>query len=344
MTERAEVRLALAGAGWIAGVHGYAAAQVPGLHITKVASRTVERATATAERLGATVVDLGAVAHEVDGVVVCTPPPQHAAHTLAAVSAGAGALVEKPLCTTLAEADALVAAEDDGATIAYAENLLHAPVLRRAVEHVQDLGRVDVLEVRALQARPDWGEFLTVGWGGGVLFDLGVHPIAVALALAAPARPVEVRGSLTGADDHPVDEHADLRIAFDSGLVARVEVSWQQAGAAVWDAQVAAPDGVVRLELLPEVRLERNGAEVPLPAPPAGVVPQLEQMGYLPQIEAFAVDLARGRRPEVGARFGREVLDLTCAAYWSAARQGAWVELPFDGPRDQPPIALWRSG
>lgn len=329
----------------MAGVHAYAAAQIPGLRIAKVASRTTARAEATAERLGAVAVPFSEVATDVDAVVVSSAPGAHAEQALAAVAAGAAVLVEKPLCTTLRDADALVdAADEGGATIAYAENLLHAPVVRRALEHVGQLHDVDLLEVRALQARPDWGGFLTVEWGGGVLFDLGAHPLAVALALAGPARPVEVRATLEGADDHPVDEHAEVHLAFDSGLLARVVVSWRQAGTPVWDAQVSSPDGVVRVELLPEVRLERNGVEVPLPPVPTGVAPQLEELGYLPQLEAFVVDVARGQRPAVGAHLGREVLDVTCAAYWSAGLGGAWVELPFDGPRDQPPISLWRSG
>jgi hypothetical protein len=106
---------------------------------------------------------------------------------------------------------------------------------------------------------------------------------------------------------------------------------------------VSAPDGVVRIELLPEVRLERNGVAVPLPGLPEGVPAQLEELGYLPQIEAFAVDLQQGRRPELGAAFGRHVLDITCAAYASAARGGVWLELPFEGPRDRTPNELWRS-
>lgn len=343
MARRSSVALGLAGAGWMAGVHAAAAPHVPGLTIATVASRTAERAAQTAERTGARAVPFAEVADGVEGVIVTTPPAHHVEGALAAVAAGAGVLVEKPLCTTLADADALVAAADAGATIAYAENLLHAPAVQAALEHRGQLGPLGLLEVRALQDRPSWGEFLTEGWGGGVLFDLGAHPLAVALALAAPHRPVEVRATLTGSADHPVDEHAEVAIAFDSGLVARVEVSWRQRGAAVWDAQVSAPDGVVRLELLPDVRVERNGSEVPLPPLPAGVVPQLEQLGYLPQLEAFALDLARGRTPAFGARLGRDVLDLTCAAYWSANRRGAWVELPFAGPRDRTPISLWKD-
>lgn len=341
MTET-RVSLAFAGTGWIASVHGFAVQHVPGLDVTAVASRDPARAAESAKHLGAAACTYEELPAGADGVVVCTPPALHAAHTLTAVAAGAGVLVEKPLCTTLADADRLVAAEEAGATIAYAENLAHAPVVRLALEHAAELHGIDLLEVRALQSRPTWGDFLSEAWGGGVLFDLGAHPLAVALLLAAPAQPVEVRATLDGAADHPVDEHAEVHLAFDSGLVAHIVASWREAGTPTWDVQVSAPDGVVRLELLPEVRLERNGVEVPLPRLPEGVPAQLEELGYLPQIESFALDLQQGRRPELGAAFGRSVLDITCAAYASAAAGGAWLELPFDGPRDRTPYELWR--
>ncbi|MEO7428191.1 MAG: Gfo/Idh/MocA family oxidoreductase, partial [Acidimicrobiales bacterium] len=289
MADEPTVDLAFAGVGWIAAVHGYAIDQVPGVRISAVASRDADRAAASADRLGATACTYDELPHGARGVVVCTPPALHAEHALHAVKAGAGALVEKPLCTTLAEADALVAAAEAGATIAYAENLVHAPIVRLALQHAAQLGVIDVLEVRALQSRPTWGDFLTEAWGGGVLFDLGVHPLAIALLLAAPARPVEVRATLTGAADHPVDEHAEVHLAFDSGLIARVITSWRGGHTPTWDAQASSPEGVVRLELLPDLLLERNGVEVPLPGVPEGVAPQLEQLGYLPQMESFAL-------------------------------------------------------
>ncbi|MGQ0831198.1 MAG: Gfo/Idh/MocA family protein [Microthrixaceae bacterium] len=343
MADDPQIALAFAGVGWIAAVHGYAIDQVPGLRVTKVASRDPARAAASAGRLGATVCTYEELPAGADGVIVCTPPALHARHTLTAVRAGAAVLVEKPLCTTLADADRLVAAAEAGARIAYAENLVHAPIVRIALEHAAQLGPIDVLEVRALQSRPTWGDFLTEAWGGGVLFDLGVHPLAVALLLAAPARPVEVRATLSGADDHPVDEHAEVHVAFDSGLVARIVASWRGGEVPVWDAQASSPDGVVRLELLPELLLERNGAQVPLPAIPEGVAPQLEQLGYLPQIESFATDIARHRSPALDAAFGRSILDVVCGAYSSAGSRGGWVELPFGGPRDRTPLELWRG-
>ena len=337
------VTVSFAGAGWIAAVHGYAAAHVPGLAVAAVASRDPARADESAARMGARACTYDELPAGADGVVICTPPAQHAEQALHAVRAGAGALIEKPLCTTLAEADALVAAAEAGGRIAYAENLVHAPIVRLALEHAAQLENIDVLDVRALQSRPTWGDFLSEGWGGGVLFDLGVHPLAVALLLAAPATPVEVRATLDGADDHPVDEHAEVHLAFDSGLMARVVTSWRGADTPVWDAQASSPEGVVRLELLPDLLLERNGVEVPLPGVPAGVAPQLEQLGYLPQMESFALALAHDRQPGVGAAFGRSVLDVVCGAYASAGRGGAWIELPFDGPRDRTPLQLWRG-
>jgi myo-inositol 2-dehydrogenase / D-chiro-inositol 1-dehydrogenase len=339
------VRLAFAGAGWMAAVHGDAVAQVPDATITAVASRDPARAAASAQQLGAVACDYDDLPAGADAVVICTPPALHASQALVAMALGAAVLVEKPLCTTLEDADALVASAEAGGRLAYAENLVYAPVVGLALEHAAQLGGADLLEVRALQARPGWGDFLTEAWGGGVLFDLGVHPVAVALLLAAPARPVEVRAVLQGSDDHPVDERADVSISFDTGLVARVICSWGAAeGDVTWDAQVSSPEGVVRFELLPEVRLERNGVDVALTPVPDGPSALLSQLGYLQQMETFVDDVATGRQPELGPAFGRSVLDLVCAAYWSAGRAGAWVELPFEGPRDRTPIQLWRGG
>jgi myo-inositol 2-dehydrogenase/D-chiro-inositol 1-dehydrogenase len=337
------VDLALAGAGWIAAVHGYAVDHVPGLRIGHVASRDPQRAAAAAARIGAEPCRYEDLPAGADGVVVCTPPAQHLGHAQQAIRGGAGVLIEKPLCTTLAEADELVAAAEGGARIAYAENLVHAPIVRLALTHAAQLHGIDLVDVRALQSRPGWGDFLTEGWGGGVLFDLGVHPLAVALLLAAPAVPVEVRAELDGAADHPVDEHAEVQLRFDTGLHARVTASWRGGDTPIWDAQASAPDGVVRLELLPSLLLERNGTEVRLPGIPEGVPRQLEELGYLSQIESFALDLQRDRQPELGAAFGRRILDVVCAAYASAGRGGEWVDLPFAGPRDRTPLQLWRG-
>lgn len=342
MPGRRSHRVALAGAGLIAAVHHEAMSHVPGLSISAVASRSSVRTAEAAALLGVPGVTFRDLPGAADAVLVATAPAHHARAALAAMAAEVPVLVETPLCTTLADADSLVDVCASGGRLAYAENLVHAPAVALAMDHVADLLRVDQIEVRTIQPRPTWGDFLTEGWGGGALFDLGAHPIALALLFAAPAQPVEVRAVLDGSDAHPVDEHAEVMVRFDDGATAQLVVSWRGGDQITWDAQVAAPDGVVRLELLPDVRVERNGVEVPLPAIPDGVPDSLEELGFRAQMLSFADDIATGEPPQLGAAFGRSVLDLTCGAYASAGRDGAWEPLPFRGPRHQTPWELWR--
>jgi len=181
-----------------------------------------------------------------------------------------------------------------------------------------------------------------------VLFDLGAHPIAI-VVLLADAGPggrdqvVSVRAQLEGADDVAVDVHADLTLSFASGLHARVETSWRDP-VPVLDFQAASDDGVVRAELIPHVAIERNGDALALPAPRPGVSdPRLDQFGYVTQLEDFLSDFAEGQAPQIGAEFGRLVLEITCAGYASAGAGGQPVTLPFTGPRDRTPLQLWRA-
>ena len=331
--------LAFAGAGRISIVHALAA-QAIGAKVKAVASRSAGRAAKRAKELGARPVTYDELPAGADVVVVATPPARHAADALHALDAGAAVLLEKPMCTTLADADQLVAAAGD--RLVYAENLAFAPVIERALDLVGGLGPVEHLEVRARQGRPDWGDFLTAGWGGGALFDLGVHPLAVALLAASPAEVVEVKATLEGADDIDVDEHAQVELRFDTGLAARVEASWR-AATPIWDLQVASPTGVVRADLIPAVTLEHNGEPVTLPAPREGIVPELETFGYIRQLET-AIRVAQGTTSAMNATFGRHVLEVVCAAYASAGQGGAAVALPFVGPRDRTPLQLWRTG
>jgi hypothetical protein len=58
---------------------------------------------------------------------------------------------------------------------------------------------------------------------------------------------------------------------------------------------------------------------------------------------AVGADASMHTRPASDAEFGREVLEVLCAGYASAAERGAEVAVPFRGPRDRTPLALWRG-
>jgi myo-inositol 2-dehydrogenase/D-chiro-inositol 1-dehydrogenase len=341
-------RLAVAGAGWAGSVHAAAAALAPGAELAQVLSRTEASAAKLVElqRAGDRAVVAGTYDQldpTVAALVVATPPDHHLELALRAIDAGMGVLVEKPLCATLEEADRLVEAAADSTTIcAYAENLLFAPAVQLALDHRRGLGALRHLSARAVQSAPTWGHFLGELTVGGVLFDLGAHPVALILAAVAPARPVSVVAQLGSERDDGADDVAHVEVRFDHGLVATIDTSWR-AEEPAWDLQMASDTGVVRLELLPEVLVESHGVDVTPPIEPGRANDLLGDFGYVGQLRGF-VDSVAGRGGRVCPfGFARDVLDLTCAAYSSAGR-GEPVDLPFAGPRDRTPLELWRGG
>ncbi|HEU5084423.1 MAG TPA: Gfo/Idh/MocA family oxidoreductase [Acidimicrobiales bacterium] len=337
---------ALAGAGWISAVHGMAIGALPGARVVAVASRTEEAARRRAEQTGGRVVAYEDLPAGADIVVVSTPPARHAVDALRAMAGGAAVVVEKPLCATLDHADRLVRVVEAGGVLTYAENLLFSDATATALSEVARLGPLRHLTARTLQPRPTWGDFTRRHWGGGALFDLGVHPLALVVRAAGGATPVGVRAAFDASPDVEVEDLADVWLRFDTGLTAHVEVSWR-APAPVWDLQAASDDAVVRFELLPAVALERNGERLPLPAPPTsgdddGIPPQLDELGYVAQLRDAELAWRAGTSSTISdVHLGRQLLEIVCAASVSA-RTGDEVPLPFSGPRDQTPAQLWR--
>ena len=341
--------VALYGAGMISRAHG-AAALLASLPVAAVASRTAERAAERATEFASTPVTYSQLTDgsvPADVVVVATPPQCHAADAIALLDTGAAVLLEKPLCRTLAEADAIVAAAArNGGRLLYGENLAYAPGVQQLITLVPQLGQLTHLEVRSLQGLPPWGDFTSDEWGGGALFDLGVHPLAVALLLAnasGAGMPTAVSARLEGGSGHGSDEWAEVLLHYPTGLVARVESSWKAGPTPLWDAQLASPTGVLRTELLPTPMIERDGEPVPM-APVRSPIPAIEQFGYQAQLLALIANTREGTEPVMSASFGRFVLDIVCAAYQSAGRDSEPGSLPFSGPRDRTPLQLWRGG
>jgi predicted dehydrogenase len=198
-------------------------------------------------------------------------------------------------------------------------------------------GALGHLSVRTLQPPPDWGHFARPLDAGGVLFDLGPHPIALALAVADEA-PVGVSAELSSTRDDGADDDARLEIRFESGLVATLHVSWTSPEP-TWDLQAAGDDLVLRWELLPELRLEHNGDEVALASQHEVADPRLEQFGYVDQLLDVLGGSATGQTVEQAVA----VLELICAAYASAGRGGTEVALPFTGDRSRTPMQHWRG-
>ena len=63
--------------------------------------------------------------------------------------------------------------------------------------------------------------------GGGALFDLGAHPLALVVLLARPATVTQVSARLVMGTEYRTDEHADVELTFSDGCRGRVVASWQ---------------------------------------------------------------------------------------------------------------------
>jgi predicted dehydrogenase len=203
----------------------------------------VEDSRAVAERAGVpfAVVDdvsgaAGALGSPVDLVVVCAEPTRHARLAATLLDAGLDVVVDKPVATTLADADHLVAvAARSGRTCAVV-NRTHAPALRRLRAWV-DAGHVGLPRHLDLEFFASGAHFATsverpelvvdrgLSGGGEMLNFLGY--CADAALYLTGLRPVEVH-AFAGAlflDSHRaagVEDTAVVTLELERGVTATI--------------------------------------------------------------------------------------------------------------------------
>lgn len=106
------MRIAVVGLGLMGQLHTRVLQDVPDVQEVVGVETDPERQVSVAEDLGIEVVEtLDSVLDRVDAVSVTLPDHLHVATTVAALSAGKAVLVEKPLATTAADAETILAAQ-----------------------------------------------------------------------------------------------------------------------------------------------------------------------------------------------------------------------------------------
>jgi predicted dehydrogenase len=154
------IRTAIFGTGFMGRVHLEAMRRVESVEAVAIAGRNVE----AAQRLGAGF-SVAAITPDyrdtladptIDAVHICTPNAQHFAMTKNALQAGKHVLCEKPLATTVEEAEELVfLAARQGLRNCVCHNLRSYPMVqqRRSMHEAGDLGEILVVQGTYLQ---DW--------------------------------------------------------------------------------------------------------------------------------------------------------------------------------------------
>lgn len=180
------------------------------VRLVAVVDTVAERAQQTAERYHVpahfTSIDTMLAQAEVDLVLVITPIPFHYANALAAIAAGKHVYVQKAMTTTLAEANALLAARDQaGVKLSAAPGYELFPTTQQMRQVVADgaLGRVAVAYTYTLgfgheheSIRAGEGALAAIDptWyyrrGAGPLPDVTVYALQLATSVLGPVRRV----------------------------------------------------------------------------------------------------------------------------------------------------------
>ncbi|WP_420236793.1 NAD-dependent epimerase/dehydratase family protein [Telmatobacter bradus] len=198
-------QVGLVGAGYIADWHAKSLASVAGVRLAAVCDTALSRAEALAGRWGAQAynsLDSMLAAGNLDAVHILLPPDLHFPAAQAALVAGVDVLLEKPMCATVAEGEALAAlAAERGRRLAVGHNFLFSEPWQRLRSDVRAglLGPID--EIRVV-----WNRFLPQSVYGpfdtwmlrderNIALETGSHAIAFVLDLVGESQNLAVRAS-----------------------------------------------------------------------------------------------------------------------------------------------------
>jgi predicted dehydrogenase len=319
-------RVAIIGCGAIARRAHVPALLAAGATVPVFASRSLASARAAADDVGAGDVtdDWTAVLvrDDVDAVVISTPNALHAEIAIAAAGAGKHVLVEKPMATTVADADRMIAAATAaGVHLMPAHNVRLAAPFVAAADAVRrgDIG--EITSVRAAfghggpqQWAPDavWFRDPALA-GGGALIDLGVH-VADLLRAVTGDDVVDVVATVH-APAGSVDDDAHVVVRFAGGARGTFHASWLSRSGPDHVLTVIGTEGTLHLDSRTPLTLLREGAK---PAPVA--LPEHAANPCALFVRAMTGEAA----PAISAHDGRAALAIVCAAY-DSARSGAFV-------------------
>jgi predicted dehydrogenase len=261
------LKVAIAGLGFIGPAHIEALRRIPNIEVVAISDIDEETAKAKALELGISfsTADLDQLLKsDIDSIHICTPNNLHYEMAKKALKAGKHVICEKPLATTVAEAEALIALADEKNLVnAVHFNIRYYPLIRqmKVMREKGELGEVYSIIGSYLQ---DWlfyetdynwrlepeqsGESRAIADIGSHLIDLlkyisGLEIVEVMADFNTihktrkkPLKPIETySGMLLKPEDYadvPIntEDHANVLLRFSNGNRGVVTVSQVSAG------------------------------------------------------------------------------------------------------------------
>ena len=286
--------------------------------------------------------------HRPDGVILATPNALHVPQALQCIAAGVPALIEKPLATSIAEAERLLAAAHGIAKLLVGHHRAHSPVMAKAKEVIDCgiLGRLVAVMGSATFMKPDH-YFEEAPWrrepGGGPLLINMIHEVHNLRMLCGEVVAVQAFAS-NAVRNFAVEDTVAMSLRFASGALGTFMLSDTAACARSWEQTsqenpayptyadedcyvVAGTEGSLSV---PTMRLKKYGRPEdrswwkPFET---SVVPMERDDPLKAQLEHFGAVVRGEAQPLVTVRDGVANLRVI-EAIAEAARRARTVELP----------------
>jgi predicted dehydrogenase len=236
----AKTRIAVAGAGLIGRAH----LKVAQASTTCTLSAIVDPSPAAAQAAAEAGVphydalDTLLARNRPDGIILATPNRLHVPQALQCIAAGVSALIEKPLATSVAEGQQLLAA-DGKAKLLVGHHRAHSPIMAKAKEVIDSgiLGRLVTVMGSATFMKPDQ-YFEEAPWrrqpGGGPILINMIHEVHNLRILCGEIVAVQAIAS-HAVRNFPVEDTVAINLQFASGVLGTFMLSDTAACARSWE-------------------------------------------------------------------------------------------------------------
>lgn len=210
-----KLRIGVAGVGHFGRLHALKVAASPRTELCAIYDLDPARADTVAQETGSAAMHWEALLRACDAVVVAAPAESHFVLAHAALAAGRHVLVEKPVASTLAEADALATLAAERRVVLQVGHLLRYSAEHRAIsERMQRPVYIDCVRIAPFKPR---------GTDVSVILDLMIHDLDLVLSLVNS--PIESVDAIGAPVSSPSEDIANARVRFENGCVAAITSS-----------------------------------------------------------------------------------------------------------------------
>jgi len=225
-----KIRVGIIGAGYIGGVHNKLLSRDDRVRVAAIHDVLPDRAASLAASTGATVAgSVEELIDSVDAVFVTTPNTQHTELAVAAVGAGKHVFCEKPMATSIADAQRVLDATSEQKTVfQVGHNRRFAPVyakLKVLLTNSDGPHSAHVKMNRGELIKPVWVGDPSVT--GGFLFETTIHMFDMMRFLFGEVSSLDAVGST---HEYPEVDDFSVLFRFESGVHATMassaDASW----------------------------------------------------------------------------------------------------------------------